>query len=136
MHSNFFTGRSLVFYNGPVSGRLLVHFCVHFYRGCAWLCFDPTESSNFDTMESRRIEPRCQKEPSEVIKSRLKDLAKNKKYHRKELSSQRTSTVLSLFWYTAGRCIVNPIPRLEKRSQMRILGELNISTCKEVLTRC
>jgi hypothetical protein len=116
MHSNFFTGRSLVFYNGPVSGRLLVHFCVHFYRGCAWLCFDPTESSNFDTMESRRIEPRCQKEPSEVIKSRLKDLAKNKKYHRKELSSQRTSTVLSLFWYVYSRQVYRqPNPKTRKK---------------------
>ena len=59
-----------------------MHFCVHFYRGSAWLCFDPTESSNVDTMESRRIEPRC----------RLKDLAKNK-YHRKELSSCNRSSM-------------------------------------------
>ena len=129
MHSNFFTGQSLVFYNGPVSGRVLAHFCVHFYRGSTWLCFDPMESSNFDTMG-------IQKDRTAASESRaIRGHQESAQRSHKELSSQRTSTVLSLFWYTAGRCIVNPIPRLEKRSQMRILGELNISTCKEVLTR-
>jgi hypothetical protein len=118
MHSNFFTGQSLVFYNGPVSGTdcwyILACTSTGALLGSVLTRRNHQILKRWNPEGSNRGVRKSHQRSSE---SRLKDIAKNK-YHRKELSSQRTSmhTVLSLFWYTASRQVYRqPNPKIRKK---------------------